>query len=75
MEQTCQIGVWMGFCATLKIQREKLGERRSGKVSGLVGGKQVSAWICAGARSEETTSERCEEPYRTMNTPLSLTLN
>lgn len=50
MEQTCQIGVWMGFCATLKIQREKLGERRSGKVSGLVGGKQVSAWICAGAR-------------------------
>lgn len=51
MDQTCQIGQWMGFiCATFKIPREKLGERRSGKVSGLVGGKQVSAWICAGAR-------------------------
>lgn len=45
-----QIGVWMVFiCATFKIQREKFGERRSGKVSGLVGGKLLSAWICAGA--------------------------
>lgn len=50
MDQTCQIGVWMGLCATLKISREKVGELRSGKVSWLVGGKQVSAWICAGAR-------------------------